>query len=99
MRYRRRHCRPVNLEVVYGLGREGVEGGGPQRVLAVEKITSGRVHVYDQDRPASVFRLGEGIQIGEVQPGVPMGEPPVGTGVMVRHGIFSSCSKSIIKSN
>jgi len=39
-----------------------------------------------QDRFAGVSRLGKGIQIGEVQTGVPMGEHRVGIGVMVRHG-------------
>jgi hypothetical protein len=36
-----------------------------------------------EDRLASATRLGEGIQISEVQPGVPMGKPIVGSGVMV----------------
>src|SRR5258708_39881763 len=47
----------------------------------------GRMHVHDQDGLASVSRLGEGIQIGKVQAGVPTREPPVGTGVMVRHAL------------
>lgn len=70
----------VNLEFVQSLGREGVACGGPRRVHA-----GGRVYVHDQDRLASVPWLGKGIQIGEIQAGVPMGKPKIGTGVMVRH--------------
>src|SRR6266478_7792775 len=70
----------INLEFVQSPGREGVACGGPRRVHA-----GGRVYVHDQDRLASVPWLGKGIQIGEIQAGVPMRKPKIGTGVMVRH--------------
>ena len=47
------------------------------------------MHVHNQDRLAGIPRLGESVEIGEVQAGVPMGEPKVGAGVMMGHG-FSS---------
>jgi hypothetical protein len=71
----------VNLQLIDGLGREGLGGGGPRRFLG-----GGRVHVHDQDRLARVLWLGEGLQISEVQARVSAREPEVGTGVMVRHG-------------
>ena len=37
---------------------------------------------------ARVSRLGEGVQIGEVQARVSARESDVGTRVMVRHGLF-----------
>ena len=43
-------------------GAKGSARGGPRRVH-----DGGRMHVHDQDRLARVPRLGEGIQIGEVQ--------------------------------
>ena len=74
----------VNLDLVKRLGRESLGGSGSQRVLSVQVVMSGRMHVHDQDGLASFSRLREGIQVGKVQ-GVPTREPPVGTGVMVRH--------------
>ena len=68
----------VNLQLVDGLGREGLGGGGPRRLLR-----GGRVHVHDQDRLARVPWLGEGIQISEIQARVSAREPEIGTGVMV----------------
>ena len=79
----------VDLELVHRLGREGLGGGGPRRVH-----DGGRMHVHDQDRLAAVARLGEGIEIGEVQSRVPVREPEVGTGIMVRHGSFTPLSAS-----
>src|ERR1700722_3383156 len=45
-----------------------------------------RVYVHDQDQLARIPWLGEGIKIGEVLASVPVREPKIGTGVMVRHG-------------
>jgi hypothetical protein len=55
-----------NLELIQSLGREGLGGSRPQRVLVVEVIMNRRVQVHDQDRLASVPRFGEGIKIAEV---------------------------------
>ena len=74
----------IDLQFINRLGREGVVAGRPGRVGA-----DGRMRVHNQDRLAGIPRLGEGIEIGEVEAGVPVGEPKVGTGIMVRHG-FSS---------
>ena len=63
------------------LVRSGDVGGGPWRVHA-----GGRMHVHNQDRFASIARLRESIQIGEVQAGIPVGESKVGAGIMVGHG-------------
>jgi hypothetical protein len=62
----------VNLQLVQRLGGERLGGAGPRRVG-----DDRRVYIHDQDRFASVARLGERVQIGEVQAGVPIGEPPV----------------------
>jgi hypothetical protein len=43
------------------------------------------VHVHDEDRLARISRLGESVEIGEVEARVPTGEPEVGTGIVVRH--------------
>jgi hypothetical protein len=47
------------------------------------------MHVHDLYGFAGIPRLREGIQIGEVEAGIPMGESKVGTGIMVGHS-FSS---------
>jgi hypothetical protein len=39
------------------------------------------MHVHNQDRFASIPRLRESIQIGEVQAGIPVGESKVGAGI------------------
>src|SRR5208282_657836 len=51
----------IDLKFINRLGREGDGGGGPGRVHA-----GGRMHVKNEDRLASIPRLGESIQIGEV---------------------------------
>ena len=71
----------INPKFINRLGRKGVVGGRPRRVDA-----GGRMHVHNQDRLAGIPRLRESIQIGEVQAGIPVGEPKVGAGVMVGHG-------------
>jgi hypothetical protein len=46
----------------------------------------GWVDVHDDDQFARIYWLGESVEIGEVEAGVPTGEPEVGAGIMVRHG-------------
>ncbi len=70
----------VDLELVERLGREGFGGRRSGRAKA-----GGRVHVHDQDRLARISRLGESIEIGEVEAGVPAGEAEVETGIVMRH--------------
>jgi hypothetical protein len=74
----------VNLDLVKRFGRESLGGSGPQRLVAVQVIMSGRMHVHDRmDLPASP---GSGKAYRSViQAGVPTGESPVRTGEMVRH--------------
>src|SRR6266481_4803150 len=43
------------------------------------------MHVHNQDRLASIPRLGEGVKVSKIEAGVPMGKAIVRTGVMVRH--------------
>src|SRR4029077_3614839 len=74
----------INPKFINRLGREGDVGGGSWRVHA-----DGRMHVHNQDRFASIPRLWESKQIGEVQAGIPVGESKVGAGIMVGHS-FSS---------
>jgi hypothetical protein len=64
------------------LGRKGLGSGGPLGVFA-----DGRVNIHNQDRLACVSRLGKGIQIGEVQTGISIGEPRVRKREVVRHRI------------
>ena len=76
----------INPKFINRLGREGDVGGGPWRVDA-----GGRMHVHNQNRFASIPRLRESIQIGEVQAGIAVGESKVGAGIMVGHGFSSFC--------
>src|SRR5215468_1592451 len=48
-------------------------------------LASRRVHIHCQDRLTSVSRLEKRIQIGEIQAGVAVEDPKIGTGIMVRH--------------
>jgi hypothetical protein len=43
------------------------------------------VYVHNEDRLARISRLGESIQIGEVEAGVPTRERKVGTGIVMGH--------------
>src|SRR6478609_3813546 len=70
----------VNLEFVQRLRRKWLSSGGPRGVH-----NRGRMHVHDQDRLVRLPRLGEGIQIREIQARVSVRETEVRTGVMVRH--------------
>jgi hypothetical protein len=71
----------VDLKLVERLGREWLRRRRSGRLQA-----DGRVDVHDEDRLTGISRLGEGIEVGEVEAGVPIGEPEVGAGIMVRHG-------------
>jgi hypothetical protein len=55
------------------------------------------MHVHNQDRFASIPRLRESIQIGEVQAGIPVGESKVWAGIMVGHGFSSVLAEIEIK--
>ncbi len=68
----------INPELVQRLRREGLGGGGSRRTRA-----GGRMKIHDQNRLASIARLGKGIQIGEVQACVSARESEVGAGIMV----------------
>ena len=68
----------IDLQLVPGLGREGLGSSRSRRIEA-----DGRMHVHDEDRLAGVSWLGKGIQIGQVEARVPARESDIGTGVMV----------------
>jgi hypothetical protein len=57
---------------------EGLDGRRSRRLQ-----TDRRVDVHNEDRLAGISRLGESIEIGEVEAGVPAGKSEVGTGIMV----------------
>ena len=63
----------VDFEFVKCLGGEWLGGGGPRRVQA-----GGWVYVHDEDRLAGVTWFGEGVKIGEIETGVPWGNPKLG---------------------
>src|SRR5256885_4855025 len=75
----------INLELLQRLGRERLARGGPRRVH-----DGGRMDVHDHDRLVRLAWLGEGIHIREVQARVSVREAEIGTGVMVRHGSFTT---------
>src|SRR6185437_15692378 len=74
----------VNLELIQRFRREGLVGRGTAWVY-----TNGRVRVNNKDGLARISRLGEGIQVSEIEARVPVGKAKVQTGVVVRHLIFS----------
>src|SRR5207237_8055423 len=73
----------VNLELVHRCGREGLDGSGPRGALGGR-----RVHIHDQNRFLRISRFGKGIQISEVQPGVPKRKAEVGARIVMRHGLL-----------
>jgi hypothetical protein len=44
------------------------------------------MHVHNKDGFPNVSRLGKGIQISEVQSGIPLGKAEVRARIMMRHG-------------
>src|ERR1700690_435541 len=70
----------VDLELIDRVRCERLLHGGSRRVDA-----DGRMHVHDEDRLTLLFRAGESIKVCEVKAGVPVGEPEIGAGVVVRH--------------
>src|SRR5262249_7112008 len=69
----------VDLELVERFGGEGPGRSGSRRCHA-----SRRMHVHNEDRPATVPRLGKHIQV-KVQAGISVGKPEVGAGIVMRH--------------
>src|ERR1700758_84926 len=69
----------VDLKFVQSLGREGVACGEIRIDLPASPGLGGGVTLAD----GCTFM--KGIQIGEIQAGIPVGKPKIGTGVVVRH--------------
>ena len=68
----------VNLDLVKRFGRESLGGSGPQRLVAVQVIMRGRMHVQDRMDLTASPGSGKAYRSAKIQAGVPTGDPQSG---------------------